>query len=48
MGAKGKVTKPYVVLVFLRANLSSLSVQCPSSMNLRRATLAELVVLNLH
>ena len=41
--------KPYLVPVFKRSNLSSLSVYCPSFMtDLRRTTLAELVVLSSH
>ena len=48
VGAKGKVTKTYLVPVFRRSNLSSLSPHCLSFMNLRRTTLAEWVLLNSH
>ena len=48
VGAKGKVTKPHLVPVFMRLNLSSSSVHYPSFLNLRRTTPAELVVLNSH
>ena len=47
-GRKDKVTKPCLVPVLMRSNLSSLSVHCPSFMNLRQITLAALVVLNSH